>query len=256
MDVSGLGEAGLTNGEIKVYLALLELGPATSGPIIEKSGVSRSIIYRILEKLAQKGLVSFVARGKTRYFQAEGPNRIKDYLEEREGKFNEAKKKVEDAIPSLIALAQQAGKKSEVKIYQGFRGMVTSHERTYERLKKGDEYFFMNIPPNQPEQYHAYWKIDHVRRARAGIKCRLLFHPENSEKVLINRNGYAGCDARYMPSAINAPVWFAGYKDVILIHLVSATPITIEITNQEIADSFKSYFEEFWKISKKFEKKD
>ncbi|MBS3167698.1 hypothetical protein J4216_01085 [Candidatus Woesearchaeota archaeon] len=45
MDIMILREAGLTEGEIKVYLALLELGTSTSGPIVEKSGVARSIIF-------------------------------------------------------------------------------------------------------------------------------------------------------------------------------------------------------------------
>ena len=57
MDTKILKEAGLTEGEIKVYLGLLELGLSTTGPIIEKSRIARSIIYQILEKLMQKGLV-------------------------------------------------------------------------------------------------------------------------------------------------------------------------------------------------------
>ena len=66
MDTTSLREAGLTDGEIKVYLALLELGAATTGPIIEKSGIARSIIYQILDKLMQKGLVSMVMKDKTK----------------------------------------------------------------------------------------------------------------------------------------------------------------------------------------------
>jgi len=54
MDISPLKEAGLTEGEIRVYLALLELGLSTSGPILEKSGITKSIIYRILDKLIKK----------------------------------------------------------------------------------------------------------------------------------------------------------------------------------------------------------
>ena len=40
MEISALREAGLTDGETKIYLALLELGTSTTGPIIEKSKVS------------------------------------------------------------------------------------------------------------------------------------------------------------------------------------------------------------------------
>ena len=39
MDITILEDLGLTNAEIKIYLALLELGSTTAGPIIEKSGL-------------------------------------------------------------------------------------------------------------------------------------------------------------------------------------------------------------------------
>ena len=58
-------EAGLTEGESKVYLALLKLDSSTSGPIIEESGVANSIIYRILDSLSEKGLVSYIIKEKT-----------------------------------------------------------------------------------------------------------------------------------------------------------------------------------------------
>ena len=66
MNAKILENIGLTDGEIKVYLALIKLGSSTSGPITDKSGVSRSKIYNILERLIQKGLVSYTIKEKTR----------------------------------------------------------------------------------------------------------------------------------------------------------------------------------------------
>ena len=54
-----------------------------------------------------------------------------------------------------------------------------------------------------------------------------------------------------MPTDIRTPAWFLGYKDVVVIGLQGAE-IAIEIINQKIADSFKAYFDEFWKKSKPF----
>ena len=66
MEFNALKDAGLTDGEAKVYLALLELGSSTTGPIIHKSKIAKSIVYQILEKLMQKGLVSYVTKEKTK----------------------------------------------------------------------------------------------------------------------------------------------------------------------------------------------
>ena len=254
VDIADLKEAGLTEGEAKAYLALLELESATTGPIVEKSGVARSIIYQILERLVQKGLVSFVVKEKTKYFQPSPPSSILDYIEERKNSLEVSKKKMEELLPKLYSLQGTAGKNT-VQVFMGFKGMIAVHEKTYSRLGKGDWYYYMGIPQDQPKHYHVYWRRDHLRRAQAGIEARLLFHPKTPKEVLLDRNKFKLCDARYMPIDINTPVWLFGYKDVTAITLVATNPITIEITSQEIANSFRAYFEEFWQKSEKFGRK-
>ena len=253
MDISSLKEAGLTEGEIKVYLALLKFGSSTTGPIVEQSGVARSIIYQILEKLVQKGLASYVYKEKTKHYQAADPSRLLDYIDEREQQLLTNKKKVEGLLPLLLQ-QQAAAQEGEARIFEGFKGMISVHEHLFSRLTKGDDYFFLGIPQEQPAHYHAYWNRDHRRRAKAGISCRLLFHPKTDKKILANRNRFTLCDARYMPSRVNTPAWIMGYKDVAVIGFIAAQPITIEITRKEIADSFRAYFEEFWKKSKRFKR--
>ncbi len=248
---SRLEAAGLTGGESKVYLALLELGPSTTGPIVEKSGVARSIIYQLLERLSQKGLVSHVVKEKTKYFQAAQPDRLLEYMDERQKELEESKRKLNELLPKLTAM-QGAAKESEVHVFTGFKGMISVHEHTYQKLKRGDEYFHMGITELQPPHFHAYFKRDHARRAKAGIIAKLLFSQKTPKEVLKNRNSFPGCDARYMPIETDTPAWFAAYKDVAVIFLVSSNPITIEIVNKEIAGSFRAYFEEFWKQSKMF----
>ena len=77
-----LEEIGLTKSEIKVYLALLELGSSQTGKIVQKSKAASSKIYEILEKLIQKGLVSYIIKSGIKHFEAAPPERIMDYLEE------------------------------------------------------------------------------------------------------------------------------------------------------------------------------
>lgn len=249
MNTSSLREAGLTEGEVKAYLALLEIGSSTTGPIIEKTGIARSIIYTILEKLIQKGLVSVIIKEKTKYFQAANPRKILDYLDERENKFEKNKKEIEKLLPELLSRKQT--KKSETTMYFGLKGIRTAHENLYLKLGKDEEYCFLGIPAFQPEEQHMYWKRDHQRRIKTGIKCRLLFNKDTNFNVLKNRNSYKGSEARYMPTDIKTPAAFLIYKDTITIILQHAETLAIEIVNQSIADSFKAYFEEFWKKSKK-----
>ena len=71
---------GLTKGEIKVYFALLEIGSSTTGEVIKKAKVSRSKVYEMLDRLIDRGLVSFVIRENTKYFEAADPDHILHYV--------------------------------------------------------------------------------------------------------------------------------------------------------------------------------
>ena len=218
MNITVLKEAGLTDGEVKVYLALLEVGSSTIGPILERSKVTKSIIYRILDRLIEKGLVSYIIKNKTKHFQAASPNKLLDYVEARKEEMDENKKKIQELLPELL-LKQNLSKKSEATVYEGFKGIITAHDKRFERLKRGDEYFFFGLPQKQPEYFHAYWQKDHKKRMKLGIKCKMLYDQKVTDSILKNRNDFKLCDARRMPLDVNSPAWILGYKDVTVIGL-------------------------------------
>jgi len=251
MDTTLLVKAGLTEGEIKVYLALLKLGLSTSGPIVNKSGIAKSMVYPVLEKLIHKGLVSYIIKEKTKYFQASNPEKIIEFIEEREKSLSETKDEVKKNLPELEQLMELA-KKSEATIYLGNKGLRTAYEKVYSRLKRGECSYFLGVPAYQPEEQHIYWKKDHLRRTKAGLKMKALFNKDTDSKVLKNRNSYKDMDIRYMPIDIKTPALFLTYKDTTIIMLQSPTVIVVEIVNQDITDSFQAYFNEFWKRSKQF----
>ncbi len=243
-----LKKAGLTEGEVKVYLALLDIGLSRSGLIVKKSGVAKSIIYPILERLMQKGLVSSVTKERTKYFQAGDPGKILEYIHEKKSELEEIEDEVRKILPELM-LKQSLSGKSEVGLYLGFKGIRTANEHLYTVLHKGEEFVYLGIPAFQPEEQHFYWQRDYIRRVKAGIKCRLLFNEDTDKNVVINRNSYKNSEARYMPTNIKTPAAFLIYKNITTIILQSPKSIAVEITNQEIADSFKAYFDEFWERS-------
>jgi sugar-specific transcriptional regulator TrmB len=249
MDTSFLLQAGLTEGELKVYLALLKIGSATSGQIVKESGISRSIIYVILDKLIEKGLVSVVIQEKTKYFQAAIPNRILEYLDQKEEGIKDCKNKVKSILPDLIEL-QKHIPLNAVNMYLGINGVRTAYENLYSKLKKGDEYLSFGIPAYQPAMQHAYWQKDHLRRVKEGIHFKGLFNRDTDRKILKNRNNYKYADVRYMPVGTKSPACFFIYKDTVVIILQSPSAIAVEIVNKEITDSFREYFEDFWKKSK------
>ena len=54
--IENLTKLGLTNGEARVYLSMIQIGPSKVGKIVELSRVSYSKIYGVLDRLILKGL--------------------------------------------------------------------------------------------------------------------------------------------------------------------------------------------------------
>lgn len=252
MDTTLLKDIGLTEGEIKVYLGLLRLGTSSTGPITKESQVSISKLYIILDKLEKKGLVSHYEENNVKYFKASEPSKITDYINEKEKKIKTLEKNFKNFLPQLDAIYNDDKKEQKVSFFQGLKGLMTAHENVYRKLKKGDEFVYMGIPSIQPSSHHAYWNKDHRRRIKLGITTRLLFNDDTPKETLKNRNSFKGSDARSMPIGMKTPAYFMIYKDVVMVAIPSENSIAIEIISQEVADSFKVYFEEFWKLSKPF----
>ena len=134
-----LQEIGLTESESKTYLALLDLGTSTIGPLASKSGVAYSKIHLLLEKLIAKGLASYIIKNKTKYFSPANPKRILNYLDERKKEINKQEKEVKEIIPKLIEKLSFIKEEEKVEIYEGFEGYMSVYQESFDLLKKGGE---------------------------------------------------------------------------------------------------------------------
>ena len=123
MDLIQLEKIGLTESEIKVYLALLRLGETTAGPIVDEAKVTRSKIYDILERLKNKGLVSHIIKDSTKYFSAADPSNILDYLNKKEIEIEDQKKLVQRLLPKLESQYSKAIEKKSAEVFIGLKGM-------------------------------------------------------------------------------------------------------------------------------------
>ncbi len=253
METRVLEELGLTEGEIKAYLALLRMGQSAAGAIAMESGVSRSKIYLVLDKLEKKGLASHGDRRGVRCFFAVEPSKIRDYLSEKKEELERIESDFERFLPKLEAYHKGAGKGHFVSVYQGVKGLKVAHEHIYMKLGKGDSYVAIGAPGLSAwKGTERFWQKDHLRRAAAGIGCRILFNADVDKAVPRDRNRQPLCEARYMPIGMVTPAEIEVFKDTTLLITISEEPVVIEIVSQEIANSFRAYFDQFWKKSNPF----
>lgn len=244
-----LERIGLTDGEIKAYLALLELGSSSISSIIKKSGISGSKTYEVLDRLAKKGLITYITKNGVKYFESYSPDRILDYLDEKQDEIIEEKKEIQEIIPQLI-LKQKESKKSEAKIFTGWEGLKTANEDIIKTLKKGEEWLSMGLT-EQPEAWEIHFTKRQEVRAKKGIVHKHLLN-KKYKSLHKQRKHLPHTEFRFLPEDFEMPTSTEIYDDKVLIFiLIKENPMAIMIESKEVSDSFRKYFYAMWKQAKK-----
>ncbi len=248
MQLDILRNIGLTDSEIKVYMALLEIGSSSKGPIVDKSGVASSKVYELLEKLVQKGLVSSVVKSNVKYFEAASPKRLLDYVKEREDKLKEQQKELEKLIPDLELKREMKNLGSETQVFKGLKGAKTSFDDILNNLKKGDEYYVLGISKFEPE-FERFVVNFHRLRAEKGIKCKIIVN-ELTKDIGKQLDKIKLTQVKYAKKELFTPVVFIVYGNKTLIS-ISLDNVFIQVDSKNLADGLKTYFEYLWKLAKK-----
>ncbi|RLE37752.1 hypothetical protein DRJ17_05875 [Candidatus Woesearchaeota archaeon] len=250
MDTKNLEKIGLTEGEAKVYLALLNLGSSTIGKIIKEACVSNSKVYDILDRLSKKGLVGVVVVNNRKNFEAKDPSRLRELIELKEKGIQEEKQELEKLIPKLQQIQRYAEQPQEAEILQGTRGIKTFVELILNKLKKGDTFYILGAPREANEMLGAYFQDWHKRRVKKKIHCKILYN-QDAKKWAKIRKKMPFTQVRFLPKEIKTPALIDISMDYVATILFGERPLCFVIKNKKISNSYISYFELLWKISKK-----
>ena len=231
-----LSDFGLTGNESEVYLVLLRSGKLTSSQIADKTKIHRMNIYSILERLQEKGLVSFALVGKRKYYEASHPKTILELEEEK-------KKRIESIIPELTSQMDISKITQEALIYKDKKGIKAVLEEVTK--SKTEVYIFASgwgFQRNFPE-YYTSW---HKRLASNNIKGRMLLSNNLKNIEILEPWKY-----RYLPSDFVFPSTTLIYEDKVFINIWGSPPLGILIKGKEVTESYRNYFEIMWKQAKK-----
>jgi len=250
-EIALLEGIGLTKGEIKVYFALLELGPSTTGEMIKKAKVSRSKVYEMLDRLIDRGLVSFVIRENTKYFEAADPDHILHYVRKEKSILEEKEKALKNILPALKQKQKIAKIPQTATIYEGIKGIKTIYSEAIYSLKKGEEYYAIAAEPEvmEDKDFMTFIKNFHRRREERGVKVKLL--APNKIKNIISKTIAKRklIKIRYFKQHLPSAMLIFG--DNVATYVWSEKPSGVIIRSPTIANRYKRFFDEVWKMAKK-----
>jgi len=230
-----LEEIGLTPGEVKVYLALLELGSSSAGDIIDKSRLQNSVVHFCLNRLKEKGLVSYIKKGRKRIYTAADPENLLILLEDR-------KKALKEVLPQLKVKQKLAETKQTAEVFEGTKGLINMYNQLIADAKKGDEYLFFSadIEEKNEEIQNFYRKYDAKRKAKGLIV-----------KGIAPRKLRPWIEGRPMKvKYIELPIAnIAIFKDRVVFINWGEIPSGVIMTSKQISDKMRSFFNSLWKTA-------
>ncbi len=245
--LSDLLRIGLTEGEAKVYAALLELGPSTVGPVRKRTKISHSNIYEILERLINKGIVTIIAKNKTKIFQAVDPSNLTRYLDKKEQDLQQQREILQQALPRIEAL-QGTHTKQEAMMFIGVKGLATAYKEFFKGATSHDENLWIYVHEKKYEKVSDKFYMHTWFDLAKGIKCRGI-----ADTAYRKAEFGKAFRKKYPMRFVDFPIFSHGevFKDKFLLISWEEPVIAVLVYAKHVSDNFRKYFEDVWKKGKK-----
>ncbi len=237
-----LKQLGLSDKEVRVYLALLHAGPSSVRTLAGAAEVNRGTTYDILKFLIKRGLVSYYHQDKHQYFLAEDPEKLKIFIEERIHELNESKATVEKIIPELKSVYDRAEDKPVVKYYQGSKGVKTVLSDVLDVMSDAGEKVYYVYSASDVRQ-HLYQGFPNFAKERVKRKIRCKVIAVGSGGQLWGMD-----ERRWLSKTEGSPTYMIiYYKKLGLISLdKNKQPIGMIISDAGLYQTNKMIFEYLW----------
>lgn len=223
----------------EVYLALLKLGEGTYTEIAHKTGIKRTTLYPIIEKMEKRGLISKSLDKKT--LLPVQPQQLFEKLQNNNLVFFHA-------ISQFRDLMSQPEKMSKVKFYNGRKGIqqlfldeLASYKKQKEKiLRTVAGASFYSIDADFRDQYA-------IKRQETGINTKIIASSDLKEYVKKYQKQFSMQEVKFLPGNLGS-----------ITGRISASPSRISligfskdnsgvmIESQEVAETFIKFFDYIW----------
>lgn len=237
--VKGLSAFGLDEKEVKIYLAGLELGPATVLELSRRIEFPRTTLYPVLDNLNRQGVFRIGKEKKTTVYTAESPEILERLMSERSSSFSKA-------LPLLQTMKETIKDEPGVTIYEGTDGfkrlwkqLLRSSVQEYRMITTG-----VGLLDYVKEPYIVHRLI--AERIKRGIKSKQLIPMSLDAKKIVEKDVVELRESRFLPEGTRLPstvIIFAG--NVAFITTRKENTMII-LASGDIASTYETLFDLIW----------
>ena len=232
----------LIETEVKLYLSTLELGMTQVANIARFSGIKRTTLYGILERMEQKWILKKHVKNKVSYYEAVNPDDLYDILEKH---LSHLKNK----LPELRAMNNKFSHKPKIYYFEGVENVAELYKMEVKDTPELVRIFSSNVDRKQGE-------ADKLRKIRNEIYSSLKKRAHMN--VILNREPTQSEKTWefFHPKTINSNALNLGISIKIYGNktkfISMKKPLTgIVIENEDIANTMRSIFDYIYKPTEK-----
>jgi len=248
-----LEQLNLLEGEAKIYTELLEM-PNTHLGLSRITGINRTKVYRLVEQLVKRGLVSRRTDDRGTFLVANNPQTFEIELTVHEARLKQQRKVLEEAIPDLQMLYKNARSPFVIHTYEGMDGL--RQMQWHELQTKGELLTFGNTTIEDMVTDHYWAERMRERTVKLGYRTREIYNEANKSPDFTTNQEYLALYEARRVSEDELPVAtpMVIYNDTVSIYqFTDEKRVGVEIINAGFARTMKSIFELYWKNAQKID---
>ncbi len=238
-----LRHLGLSPRDAQIYRTLLSLGPSPIRTVAEKAGINRGTTYECLKELQQKGVVTYLPKGRRRLFSPRDPEVLLQLAEERQASLHSAIDQLKSRIIPELNHLRPDFSAANVQFFEGDEGIewVLRDILNTVSAQERKEYCVFSSKPIRRHLYRPFPNFT-VQRVQRGIGVRVIAIGEGGEEAQLSQRKWirteGKVDAAYI--AIYPP------KCAIISLASENYPTAVVIDSREVAAAQQIVFNTLW----------
>lgn len=249
--IGTLERLDLSENEAVLYAAMLTHPRSSVRELEVRSPFPRTMLYYVLNQLAQKGLVSSVKEKGRAVYVAEDPERLYDLLAKKEQEFKREADAAQKLIPELKQKYRLSNERPNVRTFEG----LEEYQKALEDFiisKPKESYAYESLVAKKPAR--EVRETHEGRRVKRKIQKNVLFFESKDALEVLKERGYSDY-TQYRSilddiDVFSVDVTLYSGKLLYTSYYDKHEPSAILIEDQALYEMQKSVFMSLWESGK------
>ncbi len=231
---------GLSEKEALIYLTTLEHGVSSIVQLSQMTGIKRSTVYTVLDRLISQGLIHTETVGVKKNYAAEDPEKLKDLLDNKQIMLDEM-------LPELSAMFQQLkGSDSFIKHFHGISGVRTVYRQLLSELKPNDEYFVISDVEKWLKMDEKFFRQYLRRRAKLQLDIRVILQSTQQAKEHFGHQSEYNFKVKLISKHVNLTSTIVIVPHKIIFTQTVSPYLSIVVENKSLVQTHQAIFQILW----------